>query len=213
MNIALSGAGGTGKGTLAKIFAKKYNYTVLESKTQEIGEALNIKKYNVSNKNVGTTFQWSTMFAHLSQDKAARLFKVNSISERCLWDCIPYFLEKELTDQQYLDYIMKETVKLYDLIVYVPIKFNNTEENIENNPFKERDPRCKANTDNVIRGYCIDKLLNNADYGYKACVFWPRNELFTANKEAKAPSILMLHADEVEDRVEEISCVIEYLKL
>lgn len=155
LKIALCGAGGTGKGTLAKRFAREVSnkcaLNLLESQNEHIAKIMfpGLSKYNqVMNKDK-KAYQYAILSAQISQEKE----DISFISERSVLDYIPYAYNNDSNHDWCLDYEKMIYMYLnehpYDYLVYVPLEFSCGEHS--GNEFKERDFKSQQKTDEAIK--------------------------------------------------------------
>lgn len=155
LKIALCGAGGTGKGTLAKRFARevsnKCQLHLLESQNEHIAKIMfpGLSKYNqVMNKDK-KAYQYAILSAQISQEKE----DISFISERSVLDYIPYAYNNDSNHDWCLDYEKMIYMYLnehpYDYLVYVPLEFSCGEHS--GSGFKERDFKSQQKTDEAIK--------------------------------------------------------------
>lgn len=165
MKIALAGAGGTGKGTLGQMLACHYGLTFLPSFIKETGVSMGmINSYNdVKDESQHIAFQNTIMHGNIFQQRALELAGLGFVAERTTFDYIPYFLERGLEDQKYLDMARSWGKEAYDLIIYVPIEFEPSSHDLSVNSWKERDSSKQSRTDRIIlqeiSDHCPEKML------------------------------------------------------
>lgn len=164
IKIGLCGAGGTGKGTLAKEIEKIFpEIKMIPSSVQRIGRMLypNSKSYKDINFNERVVFQNSALIAQAENEKILSENGISYISERSLIDFLPYMYRASMlygrmpTYFKYVDTIQKYLVSNpYDILFYIPYDdFELSEDNIRNNSWKERNQEDRKKTDTYIREY------------------------------------------------------------
>lgn len=170
MRIAFAGAGGTGKGTLGKILTDHYHIPFINSFISDIGKMMSMKNYmDVESEQDALVYQYSILFGQIAQEHAVQQITDVYISERSVYDYIPYYLEKGLSDDKYLDIIHKWGNENYDLIVFLPVCFTPSDKNT--NTWRERDDEKRQRTSNIILTALNDNYtgkiieLNESDLG------------------------------------------------
>ena len=171
LKIAFAGAGGTGKSTIAQALRDYYvsreckiNY--LPSQISNIGKQMGLNHYNAFHPNQ-CAFQWSILFAQIEKERALFDNGYGYITDRCSLDYIANAIqkieEKKLNGSlmSYYFQIAREHAKMYDLIVFIPVEFENTESDKKLNNWKERDNEKRKRTNDIIYG---ELVKNNVSY-------------------------------------------------
>jgi hypothetical protein len=148
MRIALSGAGGTGKGTLAKLIAAKYDLAYLESPGEPIGRSLGMENYKDSDQMTQMALQHGYLFGIIWQEKGCIAAGKGYVSERTPLDCIPYYQDKELPHASRYGLIAMEHAKVYDHVFYLPAEY--TAKDIAQATWKERGELARQKTDRLM---------------------------------------------------------------
>ena len=151
MRIGLTGAGGTGKGTLGSLIAKHLDVPFLPSHIKDTGIAMGLNKIYKDVKDMGKqlAFQYAIMFGQIYQERAIQIAGMGYIAERTTLDYIPYFLGRHLDDTHYLHTAREWAKSTYDGIIYLPVEFE-AQDTIEN-AWKERDSREQHRTSDIIK--------------------------------------------------------------
>jgi len=160
VRIGLTGAGGTGKGTLGQALARKAGLTFLPSHIQDTGQAMGFESYKDTHGLAGAlAFQYAVMFGQIYQERALQLAGVGYVAERTTIDYIPYFLQRGIMRKDYVDPYIDTAFtwaqKAYDMIIYCPLDFAPD----DGAPWKERDQAARERTDQAIYGF-INRLTN-----------------------------------------------------
>lgn len=139
MRIGLTGAGGTGKGTLGSLIANYLEVTFIPSHIKDTGIAMGLEKNykDVNEEARHLAFQWTIMMGQIYQERALQIAKLDYVAERTTLDYIPYFLGRNLDDPKYLHAAREWAARTYDLIIYLPVEFEAKD--IVENAWKERD--------------------------------------------------------------------------
>ena len=169
VRIAFSGAGGTGKGTLARYVTKHinrekgFNFTLIESRNEPITELLcpDSENYKDMPPAIYDVKQFAILGGQIAQEEAAG---DDFISERSIFDYLAYFskdidelmkLSKDEMSRRllYVDTYREMVARAaerrpYDIIFMTPADFipDDSEENI----WKERDEAERAETERKI---------------------------------------------------------------
>lgn len=165
LKIAFAGAGGTGKSTIAQAIRDYYissgfkmNY--LPSHITEIGKQMGLNHYNAFHPNQ-CAFQWSILFAQIEKEQALSKNGYGFVTDRCSLDYIANAIQK-IEDKKlnsnlmsYYFQIARDHAKTYDLIVFVPVEFENTDADKKLNSWKERDNIKRKRTNDIIYGELV----------------------------------------------------------
>ena len=139
MRIGLTGAGGTGKGTLGSLIANYLEVPFIPSHIKDTGIAMGLEKSykDVNEEARHLAFQWTIMMGQIYQERALQIAKLDYVAERTTLDYIPYFLGRNLDDPKYLHAAREWAARTYDLIIYLPVEFEAKD--VVENAWKERD--------------------------------------------------------------------------
>ena len=165
LKIAFAGAGGTGKSTLAQALrdyytSLEYKVNYLPSHISDIGKQMGLSHYNSYHVNQ-CAFQWSVLFAQIAKEQAFVKNGYGFITDRCSLDYIANSIqkleEKKLSNgsMSYYFQVAREHAKTYDLIVFIPVEFDNTESDKKINSWKERDNEKRKRTNDIIYGELV----------------------------------------------------------
>lgn len=154
MKIAVSGAQNTGKSTFIKDFLAKW--TMYESPNNSYRNIL--KEKNLEHSKKGTEESQKIILDNLV-DQAIESSKKNFvILDRCVLDNLAYssWLNiNEKVSEKFLDesrILVRETLKLFDIIFFLPItKISPIE--IENNNSRETDPTYREEIDTIFKAF------------------------------------------------------------
>ena len=167
MVIGLCGAGGTGKGTLMKALQEHggYPFFVLPSPVEETGKRIapDSKSYSDMLNSQKVILQYSALIAQMHSERVATMNGQHSISERSVLDFLPYmqeFLEscpaKDTTwlyEYGFYERMVKQYLSngIYDVLIYVPIEFEPSAQDLKTNSWKEREGKRRRQTDRKIQ--------------------------------------------------------------
>lgn len=161
MKIAFSGAGGTGKGTLASDISLGYDIPIIRSPVQDIGKMMfpDTKNYIEIPTNKKWNFQYAVLLTQIFLEKHLAATDLAYVSERSVFDYIAYAETKdEKTYQDYKNMILQAYKENpYDIIFYIPHD-DFIPQDKEEASWKERDEEHRKQTDKIIQ-----KILNIAD--------------------------------------------------
>lgn len=121
MKIALSGSGSTGKSTLAKAVAEKYNVPIIPEFAREVAEKMKIENIRKVTPDIYFTFQENILKRKLEEEKKYETF----IADRSTADVAAYYFRwccRDMEDdknKQYID-LCFENLKNYDKIILLP---------------------------------------------------------------------------------------------
>lgn len=176
MNIALCGAGGTGKGTLAEnlivTYSNKYNehISLVKSPAQDIAKTLYPNSENFSDivKDKRLMFQYCGLFSQISMEKNLFYNDMNYICERSIFDYLAYFnvgLDNEIEYKKYKSIVKNHYEEYpYEFICFLSYK-DFIPADKEKNKWKERDQKSREERDKILR-----KILFEDNMAYKSTV-------------------------------------------
>ena len=154
MKITIVGTHSTGKTTYISDFLKKWNmYETPDTSYRDL-----IKDKQIPHSKDGTEESQKSILNYLI-DQAIELSKKDFIiTDRCVLDNLAYtswlningkvsdkFLEETRT-------LVKETLKLYDIIFFVPLT-KVAEVSLENNELRDTDPVYREEIDNIFKAF------------------------------------------------------------
>lgn len=158
ISIGFTGAGGVGKGTLGESLSRSLDIRFVRSSVQSVGQELFPRSKNFSDMTPADKylFQHCAVIAQMETEKIFRSEGDSFLAERSVLDFIPYFLkvfgeEKELCSnyqQMVWDYLKDHP---YDYLVYIPVEFRPSADDMQRNAWKERNESSQQHTDAVIR--------------------------------------------------------------
>ncbi|KAI4453812.1 atp-dependent clp protease proteolytic subunit [Holotrichia oblita] len=150
MKIGLTGAGGTGKGTLGALIANYLNIPFIPSHIVPTGLTMGLNKNykDVEQLDKHLAFQWTIMMGQIYQERAIQLTGFGYVAERTTLDYVPYFLDRNLIDPHYLNAARDWAQETYDGIIYLPVEFE-AQDTMEN-AWKERDRNAQKRTSAII---------------------------------------------------------------
>ncbi len=143
MRIALTGAHGVGKTTLARALSERLDLPLITDRARKaaaltgVTHAAELRR----DKAKATLFQYATLVQQLAEEAQN---KSGFVSDRSALDLLAYWFAYELgDDQSYMDLCMAAK---YDLLVYVPIEFELTVDG-----FRDPDPNFQRWVDYLTR--------------------------------------------------------------
>lgn len=156
MRIALTGAGGVGKGTLVKAFCKLHpEFFALSSPVKPVASLLpsfggSYADYEWHDKEV---LQYSALCAEINAERTMHENGLPFIAERSVFDFLPYYAEACAdvgSVRKYESIVVKHAKDLpYDILAYIPVEFEPCDR--MENAWKERDPEKRRKTDEYIQ--------------------------------------------------------------
>ena len=171
MNIALCGAGGTGKGTLAENLVTAYDnlfgsyIPVIKSPAQDIAKTLYPESKNFSDitNDKRIMFQYCGLFSQISMEKNLFYNDMDYICERSIFDYLAYFnvgLDDKLEYEKYKSIVKFHYEKYpYDYLCFLGLDFIPADK--EKNKWKERDQQSREERNKILREIIFD---NNMAY-------------------------------------------------
>jgi nicotinamide riboside kinase len=150
LRLGFTGAGGTGKGTLAKKVADKLGLTFLPTPLTEIGRRFGMLDFkDHRGQEDAIAYQFAALHAQIYQEKGLRLAGLGYIAERTSLDYIPYYVQK--VKLKTLDHVYQQTAfrwaeDAYTMIIYCPLEF----EPQDGEAWKERDQADRQKTDTIL---------------------------------------------------------------
>ena len=171
MNIALCGAGGTGKGTLAENLVIVYDnlfglyIPIIRSPAQDIAKTLYPESENFSDivKDKRLMFQYCGLFSQMYMEKNLFYNDMDYICERSIFDYLAYFnigLDDKLEYEKYKSIIKYHYEEYpYDYLYFLGLDFIPADK--EKNKWKERDQQSREERNKILREIIFD---NNMAY-------------------------------------------------
>lgn len=166
LRVGLTGAGGTGKGTLLNGFMANYGafrgFAPVRSPVQFVKGFVSPYSvaYDAIVKEDKMLLQYGGLFGEMNAERVLDDCRASCIAERSVLDFLPYFKQafppNESIGQVYTVEFYEKLIQTflrempYDLLVYVPIEFEPTQEDRQKNYWKERDPEKRKKTDDCI---------------------------------------------------------------
>jgi hypothetical protein len=154
MKISITGTHSTGKTTYVSDFLKKW--TMYETPTKSYRELIENKK--IPHSKNGTEESQKQILDYLIDQAIENSNKEFVISDRCVLDNLAYtswlningkvsdkFLEQTRT-------LTKETLKLYDIIFFVPLT-KLSEVKLEENSIRDIDPVYREEIDHIFKAF------------------------------------------------------------
>lgn len=148
--IALTGAGGVGKGTLIKEFRKlRPDFVAITSPMRPVAaiistEASNYEDYDEQGKRL---LQYSCLCAEMNAERVLSENGSSFVAERSVIDFLPYYEQAFDDSRTYADCIHRYLEENpYDILAYIPEEFAPTEADLKENTWKERNSRKRAMT-------------------------------------------------------------------
>lgn len=158
MKIALTGAGGTGKGTLAKAITDELNGLVyIPSSVQFVGNIMfpHLASY-VDIKHLDRISRWQYQYAAvMAQMQSENLSKNDFLVERSVFDYLAYVQDMPISEKvPYANMILSYYDKNpYDIVFYLPA---DDFKPMDDSPWKERNESARQKTDEFIRKLVIE---------------------------------------------------------
>jgi deoxyadenosine/deoxycytidine kinase len=154
MKIAVCGTSCTGKSTYIQDFLKTWStYNSPEKSYRDL-----IKEKNLPHSSQGTEDSQRTILNNLVDQAIEFSKKDNIILDRCVLDNMVYtswlFL-KEKVSEKFLEetrIIVRETLKLYDIIFFVPLT-RVSPINLEESETRETDQNYREEIDNIFKSF------------------------------------------------------------
>lgn len=131
MRIALIGPGGTGKTTLAELFAKKHNYPLIPEFAREVAQELSIPDISKMTPAESNLFQSGIVFRKVAEESKHKKF----IADRSLLDGYVYYILHMLRtdcskypDVELYKSCLEYTKNNYDLLLFIPPFFDHQDD-------------------------------------------------------------------------------------
>lgn len=166
VRVGLTGAGGTGKGSLVSNFMMNHGqargFAPVRSPIQFVKGF--VSPYSISYdaimKDYKMLLQYGGLFGEMNAERVVDGCQTNCIAERSVIDFLPYFKQAfppnesigEIYTAEYYERLIHKFLQdlPYDILVYVPIEFENSDDDKQQNYWKERDPEKRKKTDECI---------------------------------------------------------------
>jgi deoxyadenosine/deoxycytidine kinase len=148
LKIGFCGAHGTGKTTLARITAEKFNLRMLERTMRDMWEKFGISDFEKLPGDVRKTFQYYAVLTQIEREEQADIG--GFVTDRTVLDNLGYtVLSAEVTETEKKIYeaLVKERLKNYTHLIYVPVEFKAEYE------FLRADPGSQKSLEEILEGY------------------------------------------------------------
>jgi len=129
--IALTGAHGTGKTTLVDIISREMNITSIKNTVRTFWEKSGVEDFEKIPRNIRGEFQKLLILNQIKKEDD--IFGNSYITDRSLIDYLAYTKvssDIQESDWNILKALVKERVKSYTHIIYVPIEFEAQKERL-----------------------------------------------------------------------------------
>lgn len=154
MKIAVVGTQCIGKSTYIKDFLNKWSMYSTPSKTYRDV----VKEQNIPINRLGTEESQRVILDFLTEQATAYSKQDNVIFDRCVLDNLAYSCWLHLNNklsENFIDYsrhLVKETLKLYDLIFFLPITKTSPVQLVEDG-VRDVDPVYREEIDNIFKAF------------------------------------------------------------
>lgn len=148
MRIAITGAPGVGKTTLAQELSKILKLPLISEQARIVAKLLGIKHTDelYQNKNLAREFQTAILISQLGMEE---VFPDGFVSDRATLDCLAYWqvygLEEGTANEIYRQRCLSQS---YDYYIYVPME---EEVVLKDDGFRNTDQMLAAEVDNTIK--------------------------------------------------------------
>lgn len=158
MRIAFSGAGGTGKGSVANAITRNFAIKFLPSTIQDSGLLLfpDTKNYREIREMPSLDrwiYQYSILMSQIQAERLAADSVIGYVSERSLFDFAAYVRDAPKEEySKYLAFLLRAYERNpYDTIFYVPTGSFDPSDKNTTGKWKERDEKERRETDSYLR--------------------------------------------------------------
>jgi adenylate kinase family enzyme len=169
LKIALCGAGGSGKGTLAREISRKFGFQLLPSPNQDVGLLLQPEKSNYKDIQTQSTEEERNLYQHcilfpqiINELNASRHTALGYVSERSVFDYLAYDYKyaRENGNTEAFDNYEQLVLRAYHQNPYDVIFFLSSNDfepqDKEAGKWKERDPEDRKWTNNWLYYYLVN---------------------------------------------------------
>lgn len=159
LRVGLTGAGGTGKTSLANALAINTGLVYLPSHIKNTGLALGMENYkDVQGLSGALAFQYSILFGQIYQERALQIARKGYVTDRTTIDYVPYFKARGIMRKDYVDPYVKAAIEWaqanYDLVIYCPLenwqKGDDRPHQYGGDTWRERERAAQEETDQAI---------------------------------------------------------------
>jgi len=153
--IALAGAGGTGKSTLAAEVNKRYGTPVIPEYAREVAVEMKVENIRKMEPDVAYEFQCRILDKKIAEENSHETF----IADRSMADVMAYYLRwcsREIDDDRNKKYIDRcaEQLKHYDQVVVLPPVIP-----LENDGFRSAKVYYQYEIHCLVVGILVDKEI------------------------------------------------------
>jgi len=169
VKIGLSGAGGTGKGTIARQIQEIYpEFEMIESPVEHIGKLImpQSQSFRDIDNRTRRDFQYSCVTAQIQNEWFLKNRGISYISERSLFDYLAYYLRDSgeiMGYRVYEKYVLRaHESNPYDIIFYCCNDFKpHGSSSSEGDSWKERDEQSRKRRDDFLRRKFFEEKIFN----------------------------------------------------
>lgn len=132
--IGICGSHGTGKSTLAKIITQEFGIKPIQKTMRNMWESYGVSDFEKLPVEVRKTFQYYAILNQIEKEEDA---KSGFVTDRTVLDNLVYtILSSEINnlEKQIYEALVKERLKNYTHLIYVPVEFVAEPEHLRANP-------------------------------------------------------------------------------
>jgi deoxyadenosine/deoxycytidine kinase len=149
--IGICGSHGTGKTTLANLIAKEFNFRIIQKTMRNMWENYGISDFEKLPPEVRKIFQYKAILKQIQVEDETN---DNFVTDRTVLDNLVYTeLVSKLseTDLNLYKALVKERLKTYTHLIYIPVEFVATSEHLRANLDSQKE------VESLFRNYFYDK--------------------------------------------------------
>jgi nicotinamide riboside kinase len=154
--IGICGSHGTGKTTLANLIAKEFNLTIIQKTMRNMWTEYGISDFEKLPPEVRKIFQYKAILKQIEVEDKAKKANHNFVTDRTVLDNLVYTKSASQlseTELNLYEALVKERLKNYTHLIYLPIEFVAKPEHLRANLDSQKE------VENLFKNYLYEKKV------------------------------------------------------